>query len=358
MPRRCSGGARATPARPDRPAGDRVHRRLLRRRHLDGARRPRNRQMMPDGTLVPWIERRRQADEDRRRAAQHPLDRPRLLAAAQRRHPRLRRRRALPRPQRRPPIGVLKQSFVAGLFGLGLATSNYAPPGTDPDADLTSWYSADQRRRALRREPTLTGHRRRAHHPPLLVLHRRLDRARADADHQRLDRRPVPARRGDPLLQPHPHPSPGHADLADLQRPRPPARAEQGRRHRLPQLADPCLVRPLRQARRLRALPGRPDADHRPAPIPRPRAARRGPFDDLAADAPSAPRPGRALAPGEVRLDSAAAQTIRPGPGSPASARPIDPIAGAGACATASTAPTSPASPRTGSTPPRPAATR
>ena len=30
----------------------------------------------------------------------------------------------------------MKQSFVAGLYATGQATSNYAPPGTDPDADL------------------------------------------------------------------------------------------------------------------------------------------------------------------------------------------------------------------------------
>src|SRR4029453_9983487 len=39
-------------------------------------------------------------------------------------------------------IGVMKQSFVAGLYGLGLALSNYAPPLTDPDADLTQWFAA------------------------------------------------------------------------------------------------------------------------------------------------------------------------------------------------------------------------
>ena len=39
-------------------------------------------------------------------------------------------------------IGIMKQSFVAGLYGLGLALSNYALPGTDPDADLTQWYAA------------------------------------------------------------------------------------------------------------------------------------------------------------------------------------------------------------------------
>jgi uncharacterized repeat protein (TIGR01451 family) len=39
-------------------------------------------------------------------------------------------------------IGVMKQSFVAGLYALGSAGSYYAPPGQDPDADLTQWYAA------------------------------------------------------------------------------------------------------------------------------------------------------------------------------------------------------------------------
>ncbi|HEY2775497.1 MAG TPA: CocE/NonD family hydrolase [Candidatus Binatia bacterium] len=44
---------------------------------------------------------------------------------------------------KRGRAGVLKQSFVAGLFALGEAGSNYAPPGADPDADLYKWYSVD-----------------------------------------------------------------------------------------------------------------------------------------------------------------------------------------------------------------------
>jgi len=39
------------------------------------------------------------------------------------------------------PIGVEKASYVSGLYGLGLASSNYAPPGTDSGADLTGWYT-------------------------------------------------------------------------------------------------------------------------------------------------------------------------------------------------------------------------
>jgi predicted acyl esterase len=37
-------------------------------------------------------------------------------------------------------VGVEKLSFVSGLYGTGLASSNYAAPGTDPQADLTTWY--------------------------------------------------------------------------------------------------------------------------------------------------------------------------------------------------------------------------
>ena len=41
----------------------------------------------------------------------------------------------------RDRIGVMKQSFVSGLFAAGAATGTYAPPGTDPDADVTSWFA-------------------------------------------------------------------------------------------------------------------------------------------------------------------------------------------------------------------------
>ena len=38
------------------------------------------------------------------------------------------------------PTGVLKQSFVAGLYASGQASGYYAPPGADPGADLTTWF--------------------------------------------------------------------------------------------------------------------------------------------------------------------------------------------------------------------------
>ena len=39
------------------------------------------------------------------------------------------------------PFGIVKQSFVAGLFASGQASGYYAPPGVDPDADLTRWFA-------------------------------------------------------------------------------------------------------------------------------------------------------------------------------------------------------------------------
>lgn len=40
------------------------------------------------------------------------------------------------------PYGVEKLSYVTGLFALGEATAQYAPPGVDPGSDLTAWYAA------------------------------------------------------------------------------------------------------------------------------------------------------------------------------------------------------------------------
>jgi dienelactone hydrolase len=42
------------------------------------------------------------------------------------------------------PIGLVKDSFVSGLFALGQTSGTYSPPGTDPQSDLTSWFAAIQ----------------------------------------------------------------------------------------------------------------------------------------------------------------------------------------------------------------------
>jgi X-Pro dipeptidyl-peptidase (S15 family)/X-Pro dipeptidyl-peptidase C-terminal non-catalytic domain len=102
----------------------------------------RNRTMLEDGSLVPWTSPEK--------------DLPMELAAAVPQWPWSDLAYSLmpngttldyvkDAPYRGPngdaPIGVEKASYVTGLYGLGLAMSNYAPPGTDPDADLTTWYT-------------------------------------------------------------------------------------------------------------------------------------------------------------------------------------------------------------------------
>lgn len=39
------------------------------------------------------------------------------------------------------PIGVEIQSYVSGLYALGQASGYVAPPGADPEADLTRWFA-------------------------------------------------------------------------------------------------------------------------------------------------------------------------------------------------------------------------
>jgi fermentation-respiration switch protein FrsA (DUF1100 family) len=100
----------------------------------------RNRTMLPDGSLVPW---------------QSPDGTPMELAAAVPQWPwsdlpysLMPNGRTLDyvadAPYRGPdgkaPIGIEKQSFVSALYGTGLSASNYAAPGTDSQADLTTWY--------------------------------------------------------------------------------------------------------------------------------------------------------------------------------------------------------------------------
>ena len=120
------------------------------------------RKMVPanDGTLIPWHERRRQGDAHRGGGPDIPWTD--LAYSLQPNGHTLDYVVDSPYLQR-GRIGVMKQSFIAGLYGLGSVLSNYAPPGTDPDADLTQWYRVDQRGRALRPEPAVGGHRRRDH---------------------------------------------------------------------------------------------------------------------------------------------------------------------------------------------------
>jgi hypothetical protein len=64
----------------------------------------------------------------------------------------------LPTPtQSREPAGVMKQSFVSGLYALGNTSGWYAPPGADDQADLTNWYNRINAGEPYDNEPVVEG---------------------------------------------------------------------------------------------------------------------------------------------------------------------------------------------------------
>ena len=146
------------------------------------------------------------------------------------------------------PLGMQKQSYVTGLYAAGLAAGYYSPAGAGSRRGPDGLVRHHQRRRALRRR------RRGRPCASSRATTRPTTSTRswpgAAADLQRLHRRPVPGRRGRALGeqgqgQRHPQRQGGPAAL----RLRPPARAEQGRRHGAPARAHAPVVRPLREGR-------------------------------------------------------------------------------------------------------------
>jgi fermentation-respiration switch protein FrsA (DUF1100 family) len=100
----------------------------------------RDRTMLPDGSLVPWVSPEGAGMELAAAAPQWPwsdLAYSLMPNGSTLDH-------LADNPYRGPggnaPIGVEKASYVSGLFGIGTLLSNYAVPGTDPDADLITWF--------------------------------------------------------------------------------------------------------------------------------------------------------------------------------------------------------------------------
>src|SRR3954452_8233407 len=69
----------------------------------------------------------------------------------------------------------MKASFVTGLFATGVASSTYAAPGTDPDADLYKWFVADAAGEPYDGNPVLLDalDEIRAHHSSYYIDHSR-----------------------------------------------------------------------------------------------------------------------------------------------------------------------------------------
>ena len=226
----------------------------------------------------------------------------------------------------------MKQSFVSGLYATGQATSNYAPPGTDPDADLVTWFASINAGEPYDQNPLsqdivdeITTHHSSYYiddstaPAPLLISNGWTDDL-------------FPADEAIRFYNRTPRHAPRHADLADLQRPRPPARAEQGPATPRSATASCTLVRPLRQGRGLRAVPGSADAhpDLRRPVRRRHRAVRRPEHRPAVPRVELGPaRPGR----GALRRRRTR-RLIAPSVSDQAGTA-FDPIGGGGACATA-----------------------
>ena len=228
-------------------------------------------------------------------------------------------------------LGVMKQSYVNALYLVGCETPTTLCTTTDPRWNLGA--TRDQLNRGEPyTDPALEHHARGDPDLPLVVRHRRLQAARAAADPERLDRRPVPRRRGPALLQPHEDGLPAHAGLAVLRRHRPHARAEQARGPAALRSAVTKWLRYYVKGKGRKPFQG-VQALTETCPST---AASAGPFKA---------RTWAALAPGEVRLSGAPAQTIQPDAGDPAIGATFDAVTGS-ACATVAAA-RSPASPPT-----------
>jgi hypothetical protein len=280
----------------------------------------RDRMMLPDGSLAPW---------------RSPAGTPMAIAAAVPQWPwtdlaysLLPNGRTLDYvadapylgPDGTAPIGVEKASYVSGLYATGQAMSNYALPGTDPGADLVTWfglisagepYDQNPATAAIVAEVT-------SHHSSYYIDHAQP---------------PAPL-----LIQ-----SGWNDDLFPVDEA---IRFYNRTRSQFP--GDPVSLFLMDD--------GHARSQSKPADIERFQARQDAWFDQYLKGVGSAPASGvealtttcgvpsegpyaaatwRDLAPGEVRLASAAAQTVVPGAGDPAIGQSFDPIAGPGACATA-----------------------
>jgi predicted acyl esterase len=101
----------------------------------------RNRTMLPDGTLVPWTSPGGEAMELAAAVPQWPWSDLAYSLMPNGSTLDTRTENSYLGPNGEARIGVEKASYVTGLYGTGLAASNYALPGTNPEADLTAWYT-------------------------------------------------------------------------------------------------------------------------------------------------------------------------------------------------------------------------
>jgi fermentation-respiration switch protein FrsA (DUF1100 family) len=98
----------------------------------------RNQIRLPDGSFAPW---RSPKGKKMQIAAAFPRWPWSDLVDALEPNGRFLDTEVVPPGQSREPIGVEIQSYVTGLYALGNTSGYIAPPGLDPEADLTEWYA-------------------------------------------------------------------------------------------------------------------------------------------------------------------------------------------------------------------------
>jgi predicted acyl esterase len=98
-----------------------------------------NRIRLPNGEFAPWTSPK---GKSLRIAAAYPRWPWSDLVDALTPNGRFLDTQVAPFAQSYEPFGVEIQSYVSGLYALGNATGYIAPPGADPEADLTKWFAA------------------------------------------------------------------------------------------------------------------------------------------------------------------------------------------------------------------------
>lgn len=283
----------------------------------------RNRTMLPDGSLVPWKSPAGTAMELAAAVPQWPWSD--LAYSLMPNGSTL--DYATDSPYRggdgSAPIGIEKTSYVSGLYGLGLASSNYAPPGTDSGADLTTWYTLINAGEPYDSNPLANSivDEIDAHHSayyidhsqapsPLLMQSGWNDDLFPVDESVRFYNRTRGQYPGDPIslfLM-----DDGHARSQN--KPADEALFLQRENAWFDHYLKGTGPAPASSAEALTTTCGGPSE---------------GPFE--AGD-------WQSLSPGEIRFGGDAAQTVVPGAGDPSIGATFDPIAGSGACATASSA--------------------
>jgi predicted acyl esterase len=222
------------------------------------------------------------------------------------------------------PFGIVKQSFVAGLYASGQATGYYAPPGADPDADLTRWFAQINAGEPYGADERAIADELAAHHSPYYLDHSRTPAPTLIANGWTDDLFPV-----DEALRYYNRTRAEHPDtplalmLLDFGHQR--GQSKEADVARFEQRAHEWMDRYVKGDASAPALDG-VEALTQTCP------------KDAPSGGPYAAPTWKALHPGEVRFASATAQTVTSLGGDPTVARAFDPIAGDGACATTSAA--------------------